>query len=289
MPRSSSSTIGADPGRRHRWETPAPRRRRAAPRAGCSRTCAILASAYDGGAGQPVADLVRLVEDPSGAYADLQVDPDGSANGADWLTIAFLDGSHLGETAPIILDGALPAVTIHDQADPGLMADFNGDGNADIVWQNDSGGVTLWEMSGHAIAASPSLGSLDAATHIVGIGDFGGGAGMQDILLRNDTGAVGFWKIVNGQVVANQSIGTLDETWQAAGVADFDGNGTSDILWQNANGQVMLWEMSGHTVTASPVLGTLAAGTQIVGIGDFGGGAGVEDVLLRDGAGDVSF
>jgi YD repeat-containing protein len=70
---------------------------------------AIVATAYNRGAGQAVAALVRVVEAPGGTFSNLQVDPDGSANGASWTTIARLDGIRAGNTVSIILDAALPA------------------------------------------------------------------------------------------------------------------------------------------------------------------------------------
>ena len=50
----------------------------------------ILSAAYNQGNGQPVSSLVRVVA--SGSGTRLQIDTDGAANGANWVTIAQLDG-----------------------------------------------------------------------------------------------------------------------------------------------------------------------------------------------------
>ena len=67
---------------------------------------ALLSAAYNHGSGQPVNSLVRAVT--SGSGANLQVDTDGAANGANWVTIAQLDGLHGGDTLNVILDSTLP-------------------------------------------------------------------------------------------------------------------------------------------------------------------------------------
>jgi glucose/arabinose dehydrogenase len=68
---------------------------------------ALLSTAYNGGSGQPVASLVRLIANGSGG-ADLQIDTDGNTNGANWVTIARLDQLPLGSSVNVILDSAAP-------------------------------------------------------------------------------------------------------------------------------------------------------------------------------------
>ena len=64
------------------------------------------------GSGQPVDNLVRVLENPSGTAAILQVDQDGAANGAHWTTIAQLDGVHTGDGVKVIFDASQPAATL---------------------------------------------------------------------------------------------------------------------------------------------------------------------------------
>ena len=99
------------------------------------------------GSGQPVDNLVRVLENPSGTGAILQVDQDGAANGAHWTTIAQLDGVHTGDGVKVIFDASQPAATL---TAPALVPthNFNGDGKADILWQNDSGQPAIWLMNG---------------------------------------------------------------------------------------------------------------------------------------------
>jgi serralysin len=43
--------------------------------------------------------------------------------------------------------------------------DFNGDGFSDILWQNSSGAVAIWEMNGTNVIASASIGNPGPAWH----------------------------------------------------------------------------------------------------------------------------
>ena len=80
------------------------------------------------GSGQPVGNLVRVLENPSGTAAILQIDQDGAANGAHWTTIARLDGVHTGDGVKVIFDTSQPAATL---TAPALVPthNFNGDGH----------------------------------------------------------------------------------------------------------------------------------------------------------------
>ena len=100
------------------------------------------------GSGQPVGNLVRVLENPSGTAAILQIDQDGAANGAHWTTIAQLDGVHTGDGVKVIFDASQPAATL---TVPALVPthNFNGDGKADILWQNDNGTPAIWTDGRH--------------------------------------------------------------------------------------------------------------------------------------------
>jgi hypothetical protein len=46
--------------------------------------------------------------------------------------------------------------------------DFNGDGYSDILWQNDSGEVAIWEMNGTSVIGGGSLGNPGSTWHPIG-------------------------------------------------------------------------------------------------------------------------
>ena len=72
--------------------------------------------------------------------------------------------------------------------------DFNGDGGADILWQNTSGEAVIWEMNGTSMIGSGSLGNPGPSWHAGRTGDFNGD-GRSDILWQNTSGEVVVWEL----------------------------------------------------------------------------------------------
>ncbi len=88
--------------------------------------------------------------------------------------------------------------------------DFNGDGKVDLVWHNDSTGVTeIWYMSG---TVRIGVAAVDAELD-------GGGA-------------------------------NVGEPWRIAGTGDFNQDGWPDILWHNTStGEPQIWYMQNSSRT----------------------------------------
>jgi hypothetical protein len=104
------------------------------------------------------------------------------------------------------------------------IGDFNGDGNADVLWRNANGSLAEWLMNGSTIASSNFITSNgvavtpDATWSIVEIGDFNGD-GNSDILWRNTSGALAEW-LMNGTSImksltpaSNGTPVSPDATW----------------------------------------------------------------------------
>jgi hypothetical protein len=225
---------------------------------------ALLAPAYNLGAGAPVGALVRVMA--GGGDADLQVDPDGTANGMRWTTIAHLDGVLPGYFLNVLVDPAAPAGSFikalpqpvpasssfalaafgtstaaggWDGANqfPRALADVNGDGLTDIVAFGHAG-VTVAMATGGGHFATPFL-SLDA----FGAANFGGGWASQDQFPRQ--------------------------------LADVNGDGMADIVgFGYAGASVALATGGGHD--AAPVLPLDAFGAA-----NFGGGWASADLFPR--------
>jgi hypothetical protein len=95
-----------------------------------------------------------------------------------------------------------------------VKSDFNGDGKADILWQNSSTGQrAIWIMNGTTHASSVSLRTVATSWSIAGSGDFNGD-GKPDILWQNSsTGQRTIW-IMNGTTHASSvSLGTVATSW----------------------------------------------------------------------------
>src|SRR5437867_5537293 len=150
-------------------------------------------------------------------------------------------------------------------------SDFNGDGKADILWQNSSTGQrVIWLMNGTTHQSTVNLGTVPTSWSIVGSNDFNGD-GKADILWQNSaTGQRIIW-LMNGTAhQSTVSLGTVPTQWSIVGSSDFNGDGKADILWQNsATGQRIIWLMNGTAHQSTVSLGTVPTQWSIVGSSDF--------------------
>ncbi|MET0674849.1 MAG: FG-GAP-like repeat-containing protein [Bradyrhizobium sp.] len=246
---------------------------------------ALLSAAYHG-SGQPAASFVRAVEDASGTFARLQIDTDGAANGANWVTIARLDGMQVGNVLNVVLDSAAPAgssVNVVDVRTRMPVNDFNGDGKTDIVWRNDAGGLAIWAMNDGVIHHASSLGNMPANWKLAGTGDFNGDH-MSDLLWRNDAGVVAIWDMNDGAILHANSLGAIPTNWHIIGTGDFNGDHMTDIVWRNDAGGTAIWDMNDGAILHASSLGTVPSNWTLAGTGDFTG-EGMTDLLWRNDAG----
>src|SRR6266550_710430 len=147
-------------------------------------------------------------------------------------------------------------------------SDFNGDGKADILWQNTSGARAIWLMNGTTYGSSVNLGTV--AISIVGSSDFNGDR-KSDILWQNSsTGQRLIWLMNNTTHTSTVNLGTVATSWNIVGSSDFNGDGKADILWQNSStGQRLIWLMNGTALQSVVSLGTVATSWNIAGSSDF--------------------
>jgi len=137
------------------------------------------------------------------------------------------DGSYLGIFAQRF-DGA-----------ERVEGDFDGDGNADVLWRNTTTGTALvWLMEGTEKLAAQSIGVVPVAWQVAGTGVF------------NGDGSAVIWQMDGTTKVDLASIGTVPLAWAVEQLRDTDGDGNSDIFWRNAaTGNTLVWRMSGFTKT----------------------------------------
>jgi hypothetical protein len=171
-------------------------------------------------------------------------------------------------------------------------ADFNNDGNPDILWRDTSTGrTTIWYMNGPTWNGGfadvlPTLN--DPNWSILGIADFNRD-GSQDLLWRNgSTGRTTIWYMAgptwNGGY-ADVEPTLVDQNWSIIGIADFNKDGSPDLLWRDsASGRTTIWYMTGPTwnggyADVEPMVSDPA--WQIVAIRDFNND-GSPDLLWRN-------
>ena len=136
------------------------------------------------------------------------------------------------------------------------IADFDGDGQQDILWQHQvDGRLYVWFMNGLTVVngsyLTPSA-FTDTQWVIRGVADFDGD-GKADILWHHQgNGNLYVWFLggTNGVVTQRGSFLTpssfADTQWKIVEVADFNGDGKKDLLWHHqVTGDLYVWFMGG--------------------------------------------
>lgn len=174
--------------------------------------------------------------------------------------------------------------------------DFNGDGQADVVWRHEvSGKVVVWLMNGvERISGSftSPTGVTDTSWKLRATGDVDGD-GQADLLWQQrQSGRLVTW-LMNGLSRREGRFltpeGPDSAQWQAVGLADVTGDGRTDLLLQHSvSGRVVVWELEGVVRrSGTALLPALDAGGQVVAVGDWNGDGKTDVVLWSEGSGDV--
>jgi hypothetical protein len=173
------------------------------------------------------------------------------SSGYTW-TVALMDGPNeiTATTYPMNIFWQ-PWSSYH----PDARTDFNGDGKADILWEND-GQTALWLMDGTTVLDAKVLFPKTQPQWFVDTtGDFNGD-GKTDLLWRSlsgDTQTVAIW-LMDGTTPLAADVIFATTDWWLQTVADFDGDGKDDILWFNGKaGETAIWLMNGMSVKATAV------------------------------------
>ena len=184
-------------------------------------------------------------QNTNGTVATWQLQSDSSGN-----TVRVGTGNNLGSVDP-----SWQVVR--------TAGDFDGNGVADVLFQNRNGQLAIWELQNSPtgpIAFPNNQNQFNIAQnpgstwHAFAAGDFNG-SGTAGILFFNDNRMnYSIWDMQPGTTIGQNGMFTFNEqvnlpaqdpSWSVAGVGDFNGAGTADILWRNTNGQVAVWEMTG--------------------------------------------
>ena len=141
--------------------------------------------------------------------------------------------------------------------------DFNGDGNADLLWRDTGGNLYMWFMNGLTTSSSARLGNVPITWTVKGTGDMNGD-GKGDLLWQDGAGDVAIWFMNGSTVSSTASLGTVAPAsgWSIVWAT------TGEILWRNSSGDLALWQVNGSTVQSTG-LGNVPNNWVVQGMGDF--------------------
>ncbi|UIE38299.1 FG-GAP-like repeat-containing protein [Leptodesmis sichuanensis] len=153
---------------------------------------------------------------------------------------------------------------------PGGIADFNNDGQQDILWTNalDGTQVGLWFMNGTSAVSFQAIDSMEDPNWLIeAVADFSGD-GKPDLWYRNfATGENLIWLMNGTQYQGQIGMPSLDANFDARGAGDFNGDGKPDVIFRNrTTGQVDVWFMNGTSFLSSTTITTIDPIWDISGI-----------------------
>lgn len=176
------------------------------------------------------------------------------------------------------------------------MADLNGDGTTDYLWQNVvSADVGIWFMdaNGNQILSSAALPSVSSDWFIAATGDFNGDNNTDLVWQNVNSGLAGVWIMNGASYVSSFAIDTISGAgWYIESAADFNQDGRPDLFFRNlTTGDNAIWLMNGTSFSQLASVSSRPVSWRMQATGDFDGD-GSQDLLWRDyatGAVDVWF
>jgi hypothetical protein len=141
-------------------------------------------------------------------------------------------------------------------------ADLDGDGDPDLVWQNNvDGRVAAWLMSGLQLVRGELLSILQVADRdwrIQAVSDLNGD-GRADLFWQHLTaGLVAVW-FMDGPTVLDASLiqGPVltDLRWRLVGARGSD-TAAHELVWQHEDGRLAVWEVLGKQVRSAALTGS---------------------------------
>ncbi len=142
-----------------------------------------------------------------------------------------------------------------------LGADFDGDGNPDILyWNKSTGKTSIWYMGGTDGNVRQDFATVDpngvsfprTAWVPVAVGDFDGQDAPDILYWNKNTGRTSIWYMGGTGGNVRQDFATIDPngvsfpgtSWVPKTVAQFDGQDAPDILyWNKSTGKTSIWFM----------------------------------------------
>jgi hypothetical protein len=211
-----------------------------------------------------------IVVSGTGGVRTVVVTPASNQTGTATITLTVTDGG--GKTAATTF-------TLTVNATAPAKGDIDGDGKADLLFQDSGGFLAAWLLDGVNLRSASFLTPSnigDPSYRIVGTGDFNSD-GREDIIFQHTDGTLAAW-LMNG---VSQSDARLlspsnpgDRNWRVVGTGDVDLDGKVDLVFQHTDGTLATWLMNGTTLKSASLLSPSNPGDRnwrVAAVGDLDG------------------
>jgi Glucose / Sorbosone dehydrogenase/FG-GAP-like repeat len=152
------------------------------------------------------------------------------------------------------------------------VADMDGDGAPDIIWQGPTGSIVYWFLVGAGVREIFTLYDGASLWRVAAVADIDHD-GDADLIWQGPTGRVVVWEL-QGQgrtVTRARDLWGEASAWRIAGTADIDGDGDQDLLWQGPGGSIVVWTMAGGAVSSASYVFADKTPWTLIGVGDLNG------------------
>jgi hypothetical protein len=145
---------------------------------------------------------------------------------------------------------------------PVLTADFDYDGETDVLWYNAATGeISAWYLNGGRIKSYAVVSKISPSSlgwRPVATADYDGD-GRTDVLWYNaTTGELSAWYLAGTRVTGSALVDRVADdpaSWVPIGSQDFDSDGQPDLLWSKpSTGEAHVWYLHGIKVESTATL-----------------------------------
>jgi hypothetical protein len=182
-----------------------------------------------------------------------------------------------------------PLRAIEDEWKAVGLADFSGEGWADVFWRHDfSGQNALWLHAVHSTVYHVNYAS-DTNWKIVATGDYDGD-GKGDVFWRHALSGDNYVYFMDGPVIraAYFAPAVPDTNWSIVGSGDLNRDFRSDLVWRNsATGETYAWLMSGNSVIGTGMIAVIPdPNWRVAAVSDFDGDRQADVFWRNDATGE---